>query len=126
VIETGPVAQDEMPALYRLADVLAFPSWKEGFGLCVLEAMACGTPAVVSRLPPFTEYLRPGDALFVDPADPDALADALAAALAPDARAGLRAAGFARAAAHTWRACAERHLAAYAACARLEQEPTRA
>lgn len=126
VIETGPVAQDEMPALYRLADVLAFPSWKEGFGLCVLEAMACGTPAVVSRLPPFTEYLRPGDALFVDPADPDALADALAAALAPDARAGLRSAGFVRAAAHTWRACAERHLAAYAACARLEQEPTRA
>ncbi|MBE7245378.1 MAG: MSMEG_0565 family glycosyltransferase, partial [Actinomycetospora chiangmaiensis] len=38
VIETGPVPQDAMPALYRQADLLAFPSWTEGFGLCVLEA----------------------------------------------------------------------------------------
>ena len=39
VIETGPVLQADMPALYRAADLLAFPSWKEGFGLCVLEAI---------------------------------------------------------------------------------------
>ncbi len=120
VIETGPVPQDAMPALYRQADLLAFPSWTEGFGLCVLEAMACGTPAIVSDRPPFTEYLAPTDALFVDPADPDALADAMAAALVPRIRARLRAAGRALSATQSWRACAERHGAAYAACARRE------
>ncbi|MEL6061688.1 MULTISPECIES: MSMEG_0565 family glycosyltransferase [unclassified Methylobacterium] len=123
VIETGPVPQDAMPALYRSADLLAFPSWTEGFGLCVLEAMACGTPAIVSDRAPFTEYLAPTDALFVDPAAPDALADAMAAALVPEIRARLRAAGRARAATLSWRACAERHHAAYTACARRQPIP---
>lgn len=53
----GRVADEDMPRLYRCADTLVFPSLREGFGLAVLEAMACGTPAVVSRIPPFTEYL---------------------------------------------------------------------
>ncbi|CAO4132592.1 MSMEG_0565 family glycosyltransferase [Methylorubrum extorquens] len=118
VIETGPVPQAVLPALYRVADALAFPSWKEGFGLCVLEAMACGTPTIVSRQPPFTEYLAATDALFVDPADPDAIADAMAEVLATDTRARLQPVGLVRSAAHSWRACAERHLDAYAACAR--------
>ncbi|MCJ2049150.1 MSMEG_0565 family glycosyltransferase [Methylobacterium sp. J-070] len=126
VIETGPVSQAEMPAFYRMADGLAFPSWTEGFGLCVLEAMACGTPAIVSRRPPFTEYLRSDDALFVDPGDPRDIADAMTAALAPTTRAALRAAGSTRAAAHSWRACAGRHLDTYAACARVEREPIHA
>ncbi|TXM70680.1 MSMEG_0565 family glycosyltransferase [Methylobacterium sp. WL120] len=126
VIETGPVPQADMPALYRIADVLAFPSLKEGFGLCVLEAMACGTPVVVSHRPPFTEYLAEGDALFVDPAAPDDIARAMAIALVPETHDRLRLAGFARAAAHSWRACAERHLDAYAGCARMRQEPTHA
>lgn len=123
VIETGPVPQADMPGLYRQADLLAFPSWMEGFGLCVLEAMACGTPVIVSRRPPFTEYLTSTDALFVDPADPDAIADAMASAMEPETRVGLRAAGLARAAAQSWRACADRHRAAYAACARSQPEP---
>ena len=122
VVETGPVPQAEMPALYRAADALAFPSWNEGFGLCVLEAMACGTPAIVSRQPPFTEYLAASDALFVDPADPGAIAEAMADALAPGTRARLKAAAPARVAAHSWRACAERHLDAYAARVRTRQE----
>ncbi|ACK86155.1 MSMEG_0565 family glycosyltransferase [Methylorubrum extorquens] len=126
VIETGPVPQADMPALYRVADALAFPSWKEGFGLCVLEAMACGTPTIVSRQPPFTEYLAATDALFVDPADPDAIADALAVSMGLETRDRLRTAGLARAALHSWRVCAERHLDAYAACARVRQEPIHA
>ncbi|MGL1213324.1 glycosyltransferase, partial [Vibrio parahaemolyticus] len=52
VIRTGPLAQPDMPALYRLADALAFWSLREGFGLAVLEAMASGVPAVVSRIAP--------------------------------------------------------------------------
>jgi hypothetical protein len=50
----------------------------------------------------------------------------MAMALEPDTRAGLRAAGFVRALAHSWRVCAERHLDAYAACARIHQEPIHA
>ncbi|MGX7708732.1 MSMEG_0565 family glycosyltransferase [Methylobacterium sp. Gmos1] len=122
VIETGPVPQGDMPALYRVADALAFPSWKEGFGLCVLEAMACGTIPIVSRQPPFTEYLAETDALFVDPADAEAIAVAMARALMPETRARLQNAAPARLAAHSWHACAERHLDAYAACARVPQE----
>jgi glycosyltransferase involved in cell wall biosynthesis len=122
VIETGALPQTDMPALYRVADLLAFPSWTEGFGLCVLEAMACGTPVVVSRGAPFTEYLRADEALFVDPADPAAIAAAMTAALVPGTRQALQRAGFAVSKAQTWRACAERHRAAYAACARTEPE----
>jgi len=121
VVETGPVDQAEMPALYRAADVLVVPSWTEGFGLCVLEAMASGTPTVVSRRPPFTEYLRESDTLFADPADGGDVAEALEAALVPAVRDRLRAAGLALAPLHSWRACARRHLDAYAAC----RSPTR-
>lgn len=54
VIETGPLIDAGMPSLFRLADVLLFPSLREGFGLAVLEAMASGVPAVVSHIAPFT------------------------------------------------------------------------
>src|SRR5713101_9745543 len=60
VIRTGPLPQALMPALYRAAAALVFPSIKEGFGLVVLEAMACGVPVVTSRIAPFTEYLGDG------------------------------------------------------------------
>jgi glycosyltransferase-like protein len=50
VIQTGPLPQALMPALYRAADTLVFPSIKEGFGLVVLEAMASGVPVVASRI----------------------------------------------------------------------------
>jgi glycosyltransferase-like protein len=50
VIRTGPLPQALMPALYRVAAALVFPSIKEGFGLVVLEAMASGVPVVTSRI----------------------------------------------------------------------------
>src|SRR5579864_6444932 len=66
----------------RPADVLAFPSTKEGWGLAVLEAMSAGLPVVTSDLPVFREYLSPGrDALLVPVDDAPALAAALAAIL---------------------------------------------
>ena len=65
VIRTGPLPQALMPALYRAADALVFPSVKEGFGLVVLEAMASGVPVVTSRIAPFTEYLGDGDVAVV-------------------------------------------------------------
>ena len=118
VIRTGPMAQADMPALYRLADTLVFPSLKEGYGLCVLEAMASGIPAIVAGRPPFTEYLAPGEALFVDPEDPGAIAAAMRASLEHPRRAELVAAGREVARAHDWDACAAHHLPAYAALAR--------
>ena len=50
IVLTGPIADAEMPALYRAASALVFASIKEGFGLCVLEAMACGCAVVGSRV----------------------------------------------------------------------------
>ena len=111
VVLTGPVADAEMPALYRLATALVFASLKEGFGLCVLEAMASGTPVVVSRTAPFTEYLSEGDALFCDPYDPASIAAAMRAAMQPDE--ARRARGFAIAARQGWDAVARRNLALY-------------
>ena len=113
VVQVGPVADAEMPALYRLASALVFASLKEGFGLCVLEAMASGTPVVVSRIAPFVEYLSDKDALFSDPRDPASIAQAMRLALAPDVAARLSARGRAIAAQHSWRAVAERSLASY-------------
>ena len=115
VVATGPVPQEAMPAFYRLADALVFPSLKEGFGLCVLEAMASGTPTIVSDRAPFTEYLTGRDTLFVDPEDGEAILRAMEAVLAPSLRARLAPAGIALAQSHSWRACAEKHRAAYAA-----------
>jgi glycosyltransferase-like protein len=73
----GVIADADMAPLYRLAHALVFASVEEGFGLCVLEAMACGTPVVVSSIAPFTEYLAEDDALWCDPSDPSSIADAM-------------------------------------------------
>ena len=113
VIRCGPLPDAAMPALFRLADALVFPSLREGFGLVVLEAMACGTPTVVSRIAPFTEHLGDADCLWVDPRDPAAIAAAMVAAVRPGPAAALRAAGLRRAAGFGWDACAARHLDAY-------------
>jgi glycosyltransferase-like protein len=115
VIRTGPLPQALMPALYRAADALVFPSIKEGFGLVVLEAMASGVPVVTSRIAPFTEYLGDDDALWCDPHDAGSIAAAMAAALEPSARAAVVARGFAVAARHDWAKAAHAHLPAYEA-----------
>ncbi len=113
VIRTGPLPDADMPALFRLADALVFPSLREGFGLVVLEAMASGTPAIVPAIAPLTEHLHTGDALWVDPLDPAAIAAAMADILQPATARRLRAAGLRRAAGFGWDACARRHLDAY-------------
>ena len=115
MIRTGPLPQALMPALYRAADVLVFPSVKEGFGLVVLEAMASGVPVVTSRIAPFTEYLGDGDVAWCDPDDAASIAAAMAAALEPPARARHSARGFAVAARHDWAEAAHAHLPAYEA-----------
>jgi glycosyltransferase-like protein len=113
VILAGTIADDAMPALYRTADALVFPSLKEGFGLAALEAMASGVPAIVSRIAPFTEYLGEGECLWVDPNDPASIARAMAQALEPETRRRLIAAGLTAAKRFPWSATARHCLEIY-------------
>jgi glycosyltransferase-like protein len=116
VVEVGTVPDADMPSWYRAADVLAFPSVKEGFGLAVLEAMSAGLPVVTSDLPVFREYLEPGrDALLVPLRDVDGLAAALVAVLTDEMlRDRLAVAGRRLVQRFTWAESARRHLEVYA------------
>ena len=76
VIFPGYVPAQELPWWYRAAELFVYPSVFEGFGLPVLEAMACGTPTITSTASALAEVA--GDAaLLVDPADTEALAEAI-------------------------------------------------
>jgi glycosyltransferase-like protein len=111
----GPVSDAELERLYRAADVLAFPSVTEGFGLVVLEALASGLPVVASDLDVLRGFLADGDsALLVPAGDGKALARALARVATDGSLAArLRAGGHAVAARHGWDAVARRHVDAY-------------
>jgi glycosyltransferase involved in cell wall biosynthesis len=98
----GFVPHRTLAALYRMASVFAFPSLYEGFGLPPLEAMACGTPVVTSRISSLPEVVGDG-ALLVDPYSEEAIADGLSRVLDDDdLRNGLVQRGRARAGAFSW------------------------
>ena len=108
---TGYIADADLPALLSGALAFVFPSLYEGFGMPLLEAMACGTPVLASSTSALPEIA--GDAaLLIDPEDIAAIADGMAR-LASNAvlRADLRARGLARVAQFTWKRCAEATLA---------------
>jgi glycosyltransferase involved in cell wall biosynthesis len=115
VVLVGTVPDVDIPSWYAAADVLAFPSVKEGFGLAVLEAMSAGIPVVTSDLPVFREYLVPGrDAILVEPGDVRGLAAALLSTMEDaDLRQALVGAGADVAARFTWEESARQHLAIY-------------
>ena len=98
----GFVPDHTLAALYRMASVFAFPSLYEGFGLPPLEAMACGTPVVTSRISSLPEVV--GDAaVLVDPYNVEDIASALERVLTDDAlRASLVAKGRARVQDFSW------------------------
>jgi glycosyltransferase involved in cell wall biosynthesis len=113
VIFTGYVPFEDLPVLYSLCETMAFPSLYEGFGLPVLEAMACGAAVVTSRSSSLIEVA--GDAaLLVNPLSVDEIADSLRRLHQdPDLRASLREQGIARAAHFTWEAAARSTLDLY-------------
>ncbi len=111
----GFVDDEHLPELYRGALLFVYPSLYEGFGLPVLEAMACGTPVITSNRASLPEVA--GDAaLLVDPTRPEALAAAMASILSDsELRQALRAKGLARAQTFTWDAVAQQTIAVYRA-----------
>jgi glycosyltransferase involved in cell wall biosynthesis len=113
VLLVGYVPDAELPALYSGAVCFAYPSYFEGFGLPVLEAMQCGTPIIAGNRTSLPEVA--GDAgVLVDPFDEAEIADGLSRVIKnPDYRGELRVKGFARAAAFKWEKTARLTLQAY-------------
>lgn len=94
---------EQLAAHYRGAVALAFPSLYEGFGLPIVEAMACGTPVLASSCTAMPETAGKGNALLVDPLDVASIAAGLdRLAEDPELRAGLRQRGLQRARAFSW------------------------
>ncbi len=113
IVFAGSVPQEELAPLLSGAAVFAYPSFGEGFGLPVVEAMACGTPVVASSAPAVPEAAG-GAALLVDPEDTAGLAAALARVLTDaNLAASLRAKGLARARELGWEATVALAVAAY-------------
>jgi glycosyltransferase involved in cell wall biosynthesis len=113
VVRTGSLVLEDLDAMYRAADAVAYVSLYEGFGLPVVEAMQRGVPVLASTTPAVAETA--GDAaVLVDPRDVAAIADALGDLLMDDTmREGLAALGIARAARYSWQATARDTLLAY-------------
>ena len=118
VVLTGYVPDADLPLLYNAADAFCYPSLYEGFGLPVLEAMACGVPVITSNVTALPEVA--GDAAcLVNPYDVPMLTDAIMRVTRDESyRQGLRARGVARANLFSWARMAEETLAVYARAAR--------
>lgn len=106
----GFVPDDDLKPLLQAATVFAYPSFQEGFGLPILEAMAQGTPVVTSA-GSSTEEVAAGAAALADPHEPESIADAIGRVLADRER--WSAAALARAAACSWDATVSATVAAY-------------
>jgi len=120
VLLTGYVPDQDLAPLYSAARLFAFPTLYEGFGIPLLETMACGTPAVTSNWSSMPEVA--GDAaLLVDPHDTEAMADAMLRLLADEGLHGeLRARGIERAREFTWERTARETLAVYQQAAQAD------
>ena len=118
----GPIPDADLPTLYAAADLFVMPSLYEGFGLPVLEAMACGAPVICSNTSSLPEVA--GDAaLEFDPYDVGAMAAAIQQALSdPELRAVLRERGLERARLFDWDRAARQTIDVYRAAAHPADE----
>lgn len=107
IFHLDSVDRPRLATLYRHADALLFPSWIEGFGLPLVEAMACGTPVITSGTSAMPEVAGPA-AVYVDPSSPHGIASAVAALRSdPHHRARLIEIGRKRAEKFSWHRAAE-------------------
>lgn len=113
ITELGYISDNDLPAIMNGADVFAYPSFYEGFGLPVLEAMKCGTPVITSNVSSLPEV--GGDAcVYVSPEDPDELAKRIFEVISDKIlRKSLSEKGTARANMFSWEKCAEETLRVY-------------
>lgn len=113
IVRTGYVPEEALPALYRNADLLVYPSFFEGFGLPPVEAMACGVPVVTSHVGSLPEVCGEA-AAWIDPFDEASIERAMLEVLTDPARqASLRAAGLEQARRFDWQETARQTLALY-------------
>ena len=118
VVFPGHVPPEDLRALYSACALFVFPSLYEGFGMPVLEAMACGAPVVCSNTSALPEVAG-GAAILVEPTSVEAIAAAMAKVLSnKDVRDELRCGGLARAKTFTWERAAGELLEVYAGLAR--------
>ena len=115
VITVGTVDEQALGQWFRAADVLAYPSTKEGFGLVALEGLAADLPVVASSIPVFKEFLTDGvSALLPETGNPEAISDAIESILlSNDLRSRLIAGGQSVLADYTWEASAIKHCRIY-------------
>jgi glycosyltransferase involved in cell wall biosynthesis len=113
IIFPGFVPMSDLPLWYNAADLFVYPSRYEGFGMPVLEAMACGVPTVTTTTPALREVA--GSAcVLVDPDSDEQLADTLSSIIAsPDRLGEMRRSGLQRAAEFSWERSARQHLDVY-------------
>ena len=123
VLRPGLIEEEDLPGLFAGADVLLYPTLYEGFGLPVVEAMACGTPVLTSSTSALQE-IAGGYSYLVDPMDVDAIARGIVA-LATDAkaRADFRELGKKRALDFSWDKAAEKTLEVYRAALSPARRP---
>jgi glycosyltransferase involved in cell wall biosynthesis len=115
IVYPGYVPDADLRLLYAKCSLFVFPSFHEGFGLPVLEAMACGAPVIGSNCTSIPEIIDRQDALF-DPEQPRSIAERMNEALSNAGfRENLKAWGRQRAKAFTWEACARKALQAFEA-----------
>ena len=122
VVFTGYISQNDLPVLYSLAELFAYPSFYEGFGLPVIESMACGTPVITSNRSSLAEVA--GDsALLIDPDSPNDIGEKLLnLSNDPDLRLKLTEAGLERAKCFSWKHTAQETLKVYQQLANQERQ----
>lgn len=113
-IVTGFVTDEELALLYTQAELFAFPSWYEGFGTPLVEAMCFGLPIVASRIPSTEEVAAEAAVYYGNPGDHDALAAKMLEVLtSPELKNGLGQQGKQRAGKFSWKNLARMHINAY-------------
>lgn len=121
VLILGPVPDDEIPGFYQLADLFVLVSLNEGFGLVLLEAMACGTPIVAARSGGVPEVVGDAAYLLDNPTDPMAVADAILMVLTDrERRTEMSIKGLTRSRRFTWEQTARSTLELYETVSKSE------